>query len=122
MALDKFKDWFKEKEQLISENTKIRKSKKNIEEKYNKLLEEKDELNSKYIYLLEQKSERFDLYVKYQNQCEILMKEKRDLKKEFAKTQEMFNASAELSDQLGKQNKKLSDKIKRMEKQNEKSS
>ncbi len=121
MALDRFKDWFKEKEQLISENTKIRKSKKNIEEKYNKLLEEKDELNSKYIYLLEQKSEQFDLYVKYQNQCVDLATEKRELKKQLADSNISCNSLLKDNQEYELTIEKLERKIKRMEKKNEQS-
>ena len=80
-------DWFNNKNSLINENSKIKKGKKEIEQKYNNLLECLEEVNKKYVNLLEQKSEQFDLYVKYQKLCEEFSKDKKDLKKQLAETQ-----------------------------------
>ena len=114
-------DWFKNKKQLIDENSKIRKGKENVECKLRKLLEQLDEMQKKYINILEEKSGQFDLYIKYQNQCENLIKEKKELKKQFAEKNEKYNLLNESNDLLTKQNEKLSRKIKRMENKNEKS-
>lgn len=71
-------DLFKDKNKLSYENMKMRKCKFEIEQEKNLLQNDLRELQSKYIELLESKSEQFDLYVKYQNQCEELIKEKKN--------------------------------------------
>ena len=119
----KFIDWFKNKKQLIDENAKIKKGKENIESKFNQMLEDLDEIKSKYINLLEQKSEKFDLYIKYLNQCDDLTKEKRELKRQLAESTEMYITLSKTNEELNKQNEKLERKIKKIEKssKNEKS-
>ena len=114
-------DYLKDKKQLIDENSKIKKGKESIENKINLILEDLDDIQKKYINILEQKSEQFDLYIKYQNQCDELTKEKRELKKQLAETNEICNSLTESNESLIKQIEKLERKIKRMEKQNDKS-
>lgn len=112
----KLQDWFKEKSQLVDENSKMKKGKSKVEEKYYKALEELENINSKYTTLLEQKSENFDLYLKYQKQCEELAKDKKELKKQVAELTEMNNSLAEINSDLTANNGKLSKKITRLEK------
>ena len=107
-------EWFRDKKQLITENSKIRNGKKEIEKKYNELLEEIDSIQKKYINILEQKSDQFDLYIKYQNQCVDLAAEKKELKKQLAdKTEECSVLSEEnekLTKKITKNSKKKVDK------------
>ena len=110
-------DWFNNKNSLINENSKIKKGKKEIEQKYNNLLECLEEVNKKYVNLLEQKSEQFDLYVKYQKLCEEFSKDKKDLKKQLAETQEEWTSLNTKNEELNKRNMRFERKIKRMEKQ-----
>lgn len=109
-------DNFKENRELIKENSKIRKGKHNIEQKYNQALEDMDTIKKKYIDLLENKSEQFDLYISYQKQCDELAKEKRELKKQLAEANEMCNSLTDINDELSKDNDKLKRKIERLEK------
>lgn len=109
--ISKIKDNFN----LAKENIKIRKGKKQIEEKYNQMLEQVDEIQKKYTELLEQKGESFDLYIKYQKMCEDMAKERRELKKQLALSNEECNALNEKNDELTKQIKKVERKIKRLE-------
>lgn len=111
-------DWFKDKKQLIDENSKIKKGKESVENKFNLMLEDLDDIQKKYINILEQKSEQFDLYIKYQNQCDELTKEKRELKKQLAETNEICNSLTDSNDNLTKQVEKLERKIKRLENKN----
>lgn len=101
---------FKSDKDLLNENSKMRRSKKQVESDYT-------ELKDKYIELLEWKSEQFDLYINYQNQCETLMIEKRDLKKQLAEMNEKCHSLTESNEELTKQIEKMERKIKRMEKQ-----
>lgn len=117
----KFIDWFKAKNKLINENSKMRHSKKNLEEKYNNLLEEKNEISNKYLALLEQKSERFDLYIQYQEQCVVLNNDKKELKKQLAESNEKYNVATHEKSNMQDEISKLEKKIKRLEKKNEKS-
>lgn len=103
---------FKFDKDLLHENSKMRRSKKQIESDYT-------ELKDKYIELLEWKSEQFDLYINYQNQCEILMIEKKDLKKQVAEMNENCNSLEICKIDLEKQIEKLNRKIKRLEKKGE---
>lgn len=111
-------DWFKEKEQLIDENMKIRKGKFDIEQRYNTMLNDMEIIQQKYIDLLEKKSEQFNLYIKYQNQCDDLAKEKRELKKHLAETNELCNSLTDSNNNLTKQVERLERKIKRLENEN----
>ena len=97
-------DWFKSKNKLIVENNIIKKSKKNVEEKYSLLFEKYSEISNKYINLLEEKSQQFDLYIKYQKLCEELSKDKKELKKQLAETQEECNSLITIKDELNKKN------------------
>lgn len=118
--IERLVDWFKDKSQLVDENMKIRKGKFIVEQKCNEMLEEITEISKKYTALLEQKSESFDLYVNYQNQCDCLVKEKRELKKTLAETNEFCNSLTKINGDLTSKVEKLERKIKRMENQNEK--
>lgn len=110
----------KEKGQLIDENMKIRKGKYDVEQKYNQLLEDIDDIQKKYTCLLEQKSEQFDLYIKYQQQCEELSKGKKELKKQLAETNEMCNSLTDVNHEMTIKIEELERKLKRLENQNEK--
>lgn len=112
----KLLDNFKEKKLLIDENAKIRKGKRDVEDKYNQMLEDIDIIQKKYTSLLEEKSDHFDLYIKYQQQCEDLSKEKRSLKKQLAETNEMCNSLTKINDEMTKTIEKLNSKITRLEK------
>lgn len=103
---------FKLDKDLLHENSRMRRSKKKIESDYT-------ELKDKYIELLEWKSEQFDLYINYQNQCETLMIEKKDLKKQVAEMTENYNSLELCRNDLQKQIEKLNRKIKRLEKKSE---
>ena len=81
----KILDIFKENMGLVKENSKMRISKKQIEYALS-------DIQQKYINLLEWKSNQFDLYLTYQEQCENLIKDKRDLKKQLAETNEICNS------------------------------
>lgn len=105
---------------LIDENAKIRKGKREVEDKYNQMLEDIEMIQKKYTSLLEEKSEHFDLYIKYQQQCEELAKEKRNLKKQLAETNEMCNSLTEINEEMSDTIEKLNHKIERLEKKNEK--
>lgn len=99
-------DWFKEKINLASQNNKIRRNKKQLEKKYILVIDEMSELNSKYIALLEEKSQKFDLYINYKTQCEELVKEKRELKRQNALLAETINSQEEEILKLSKKIKK----------------
>lgn len=109
-----FINWFKDKKTLIDENMKIRKGKYDIEQKFNEMLEDLHTIENKYVSVLEQKSEGFDLYVKYQNQCVELARERRELKKDLALTQEEITRLSNEITKLGKENKKLERKNKKL--------
>lgn len=106
----KILDIFKENMGLVKENSKMRISKKQIEYALS-------DIQQKYINLLEWKSNQFDLYLKYQEQCEELIKDKKDLKKQLAETNEICNSVTDNNEILKKQIDKLERKIKRMESQ-----
>lgn len=109
-----FINWFKDKKTLIDENMKIRKGKYDVEQKYNEMLEDLDIIEKKYIDILEQKSERFDLYIKYENQCVELARERRELKKDLALAQEEITRLSNEITKLEKENKKLERKNKKL--------
>ena len=110
----KFINWFKEKRTLIDENMKIRKGKYDIEQKFNAMLEDIHIIENKYTEILEQKSTQFDLYVKYQNQCVELARERRELKKDLALAQEEITRLTNENEKLTKENKKLERKNKKL--------
>lgn len=107
-------DYFKDQEDIINEKNTICKNKKKTEKKFNQMLEDLNDITTKYTELLEQKSEQFDLYIKYQKQCEELTKEKRSLKKQLAETNEMCNSLTETNEKMSKTIEKLNSKITRM--------
>lgn len=109
-------DYFKNQEDVIKEKNIICRNKKKTEKKFNQMLEDLNDITTKYTELLEQKSEQFDLYIKYQKQCEDLAKEKRSLKKQLAETNEMCNSLTEINEDITKNIEKLKSKIKRLEK------
>lgn len=110
----RFINWFKEKNTLIDENMKIRKSKHEVEQKINEMLEDLHTIEKKYVSVLEQKSEGFDLYVKYQNQCIELARERRELKRDLALAQEEIARLTNENEKLEKENKKLERKNKKL--------
>ena len=117
----KFIDWFKDKTKLISENEKIRKGKNAVELKYKTLQFDYTDISKKYVGCLEQKAEKFDLYIKYQEQCEKLAEEKRELKKQLAEVNELCTTLNDANTEFAKKIEKLERKIKRLEKKNEQS-
>ena len=98
-------EWFKEKFDLVNQNRIMRTSKKQLEKKYTKVIDEINELNSKYISLLEEKSEKFDLYLYYKSQCEELVKERRELKRQNALLTETVNSQEQEILKLSKKTK-----------------
>lgn len=80
--------WFKEKNKVISQNMKLRKSKLDLEVKYNELLENSNKVKGKYMAILEQKSDKYDMYLKYLDKCTSLTEEKKELKKQIAQLNE----------------------------------
>ena len=117
----RFIDWFKDKTKLISENEKIRKEKNAVELKYKTLQSDYTDISKKYVGFLEQKAEKFDLYIKYQEQCEKLTEEKKEFKRQLAETNEKCTLLGETNVELTKEIEKLERKVKRLEKKNEKS-
>lgn len=113
-------DYFKNQEEVINERNTICKNKKKTEKKFNQMLEDLNDITTKYTELLEQKSEQFDLYIKYQKQCEDLAKEKRSLKKQLAETNEMCNLLTSNNEEMSEKIDKLEKRLKRTERQNEK--
>lgn len=109
-----FTNWFKDKNTLIDENMEIRKGKHKVEQKLNEMLETVDEIQSKYIAILEQKSEQFDLYVKYQEQCLELAKDRRELKRDLALSREEVTRLSKIIEEQEKNNKKLERKVKKL--------
>ena len=81
----KILNYFKENIELLKENARMRRSKKEVEIAYS-------DIQQRYINLLEWKSEQHDLYLKYQQQCEELIKDKKDLKKQLAEEYEKNNS------------------------------
>lgn len=110
----RFINWFKEKNTLIDENMEIRKGKHKVEQKLNEMLETVDEIQNKYIAILEQKSEQFDLYVKYQEQCLELAKDRRELKRDLALSREEVTRLSKIIEEQEKNNKKLERKVKKL--------
>lgn len=102
----KILNYFKENIELLKENTRMRRGKKEVEIAYS-------DIQQKYINLLEWKSEQYDLYLKYQEQCEELIKDKRDLKKQFAEANEMINSLTNIKTELENQIEKLEKKVKK---------
>ncbi len=115
----KFIDWFKDKAKLINENDKMRKGKNAVELKYQTLQSDYTDISKKYVAFLEQKSEKFDLYIKYQEQCEKLAEERRELKKQLAEANEKYTTLGDTNVELSRKIEKLERKIKRLEKKNE---
>ena len=109
-----FTNWFKDKNTLIDENMKIRKGKHEVEQKLNEMLEDIHTIEKKYVDILEQKSTQFDLYVKYQNQCVELARERRELKKDLALAQEEITRLSSEITKLEKENKRLEKKNKKL--------
>lgn len=107
-------EYFKDQEDIINEKNAICKNKKKTEKKFNQMLEDLNDITTKYTELLEQKSEQFDLYVKYQKQCEDLAKEKRSLKKQLAETNEKCNSLTDINAELAEKLKRLNSKITRL--------
>ena len=109
-----FIEWFKDKNKLIIENSKMRKGKKDVEKKYEEALEHLENITLKYVGLLEQKSEAFDLYIKYEHQCAELTTERRELRKELAEKSEQNSAleleNSQLKSKLDKAKKKIASK------------
>lgn len=116
----RFIDWFKDKAKLISENEKMRKGKNAIELKYQTLQSDYTDISKKYVAFLEQKAEKFDLYIKYQEQCKKLTEEKRELKEQLAEANEKYTTLSDANTELSKKVEKLERKIKRLEKKDEK--
>ena len=114
-------DYLKDKQQLVDENLKLRRAKHQVEQDIDSLNKDVLEISNKYISLLEQKSDQFDLYVKYQKQCEDLSKEKKEIKKQLAESEEICNSLISKNEDLTKTINKLERKLKKIEKQNEKS-
>lgn len=114
-------DWFKEKKELVDENSKIRKAKNVIENNLSTMQQNYNEISTKYIKMLEQKSEKFDLYLEYQEKCIELTNEKKELKKELAGNSETINELNNTIAELNEDIKKLDRKVKRLEKKNEQS-
>ena len=112
--IKRFTNWFKDKNTLIDENMEIRKGKHKVEQKLNEMLETVDEIQSKYIAILEQKSEQFDLYVKYQEQCLELAKDRRELKRDLALSREEVTRLSNIIEEQEKNNKKLERKVKKL--------
>ena len=107
-------DNFKENLELMRENSKMRISKKEIEEAFS-------DLQQKYINLLEWKSNQFDLYLTYQEQCESLVKDKKDLKRQLAEGNEEILSLTDKNHELCLQIEKLEKKIKKLNQKSEKS-
>ena len=100
----------------------IKLAKKNTKKlKLESKLDRIDELQTKYIDLLEQKNKGFDLYIKYQEQCVELAKEKRNLKSQLAESKELCTSLTNKNEELQKQVEKLERKIKKQENANKKS-
>lgn len=117
----RFIDWFKDKAKLINENDKMRKGKNAIELKMTTLQSDYTDMSKKYVAYLEQKSEKFDLYIKYQEQCEKLAEERRELRKQLAEANEKCTSLGDTNIEFAKKIEKLERKIKRLEKKNEQS-
>lgn len=88
-------DWFKDKKKLIDENSTIRKAKNTVENKMLALKTDLNDISAKYTKLLEEKSEKFDLYVKYQNECVEFSNKIREQKKEIATLKEQLKLNTE---------------------------
>lgn len=74
-----------------------------------------EELKNKYVELLEQEESSFKLVKHYQERCQVLSDEKRELKKELALANETINELNELLLKTDKQVKKLKKKIEEKE-------
>ena len=114
-------DWFKDKAKLISENEKMRKGKNAVELKYQTLQSDYTDISKKYVAFLEQKAEKFNLYIKYQDQCKKLSEEKRELKEQLAEANEKCTSLSDTNIEFEKKIEKLERKVKKLEKKNEQS-
>ncbi len=119
----KLLNFFKNDEELLEEinglakeNDTIQEEKNQAELKIQSLKSQIVEIQSRYLKILELKSEQFDLYLKYQTQCEEMQKEKREFKKEIAQLKEQLTEMENKNNELEKENKKIERKLKKFEK------
>lgn len=86
------KDLFnKDRIELIKENEKIRRHKKNIEKELEQQLLSHEELKDKYIALLEEKCDGFNKYLHYEEEAKKYADKVRELKRELAEEKEKNN-------------------------------
>ena len=101
----KILNYFREKNQVIGELERVKKGKRQVEEKFDEMIIETDETNKKYTLQLEKNN------ALYEEKAELFYKVK-ELKKELAEAKELIKVLQEKD----KQNER---KIKRLSKENE---
>ena len=86
------KDLFnKDRIELIKENEKIRRHKKNVEKELEEQKLANEELKDKYIALLEEKCDGFNKYLHYEEEAKKYADKVRELKRELAEEKEKNN-------------------------------